>query len=157
MSTSRTYLVRRTAVLACAMLALLFMLSAGALAQHAAKGNAPDDVAGVGASGQQVAVDANTGKLRKPTQEEIQQLITGLKINDSAEGLQAHRVGNNALVMDLEGRFENVMVAKINSDGTLSKACVVSAQQAEDFLKSDTTKAQPQQKAKSYPSTWEVK
>ena len=80
MSTSRTYLVRRTAVLGCAMLALLFMLSAGALAQHAAKGNAPDEVASVGASGQQVAVDASTGKLRKPTQEEIQQLITGLKV-----------------------------------------------------------------------------
>ena len=154
MNRLKTSLLRGAVLMTCAC-TLLFILSASAMAQHAAKGNAPDD--SVGASGQQVAVDAQTGKLRKPTQEEIQQLITGLKVNDSAEGLTAKRVSNGSQVMDLEGRFETVAIAKINPDGTLSKACVVSAKDAEAFLKSDTTKAKQQQKAKSDPSTWEVK
>ena len=154
MNRSRIHHLGRVLLVASTLLLLLFVLSAAAFAQHAAKGNPPDDAA-VGSSGQTVAVDANTGKLREPTPEEIQQLISGMKYNDSTEGLTAKRVGNGSLVMDLEGRFENVMLVKINPDGSFSKACVTSPKQAEDFFKSDTPKTQP--KAKSDPSTWEVK
>ncbi len=122
-----------------------------ASAQHAAKGNAPgNDEAS--ASGQQVAVDPQSGKIRKPTVEEIQQLISGMKMNDSVEGLSPKIIGNSTVAVDLEGRFESVMIAKINPDGTLSKACVVSAKDAEKFLKSDPSKTK-----KNDPSTWEVK
>lgn len=157
MNKSRIYDLGRAVLVASAALILLLVFSASAVAQHAAKGDAPGDDSRVGALGQQVAVDAKTGKLRKPTQDEIQQLISGMKFNDSAEGLTAVRVGNGSVVVDLEGRFENVAIAKINPDGTLSKACVVSAKDAEAFLKSDTTKATQQHKAKTDPSTLEVK
>jgi len=123
-------------------------------AQHAAKGHAPgNEEANVGASGQQVAVDPSTGKLRKPTQEEIQALVAGMKLNDSVEGLTPKIIGNSTVVVDLQGRFENVVVVKINPDGKLSKACVVSAKDAKKFLKSEA----PKQQKKDDPSTWEVK
>ena len=121
--------------------AALFALSIGtasAFAQHAAKGNTPDD-ATVNAAGQTVAVDKN-GKLRKPTQEEINVLVQGMHLNDSPEGLTTKTVGNGSVVMDLQGRFENATVAKINPDGTLSTACVTNAKQAKAFLTADTTK-----------------
>lgn len=124
----------------CAVVALMMVLATGALAQHAAKGNAPDETS-ANASGQQVAVDAKTGKLRKPTQEEIDALVSGMKLNDSPEGLKAKSVGNGSVVMDLEGRFETATIAKINPDGTLSTTCVNNAKGAEAFLKADTSKA----------------
>jgi hypothetical protein len=128
----------------CAVLALMLVLATGALAQQAAKGKASgNDEANVNASGQQVAVDEKTGRLRKPTQEEIDALVAGMKLNDSAEGLKTNLIGNGTVVMDLEGRFENATIAKINPDGTLSTACVNNAKGAEAFLKADTTKAKP--------------
>lgn len=125
-----------------------------ASAQHAAKGNAKgNDDANVSASGQKVAVDPATGKIRRPTQEEIQDLVSGMQLNDSVEGLTPKIVGNSTIAIDLQGRFENVMIVKINPDGSLSKACVVSPQSAKEFLNSDT----PKKASKTDPSTWEVK
>ena len=125
-----------------------------ASAQHAAKGNAKgNDDANISASGQKVAVDPATGKIRKPTQEEIQELVSGMQLNDSVEGLTPMIVGNSTVAIDLQGRFQNVVMVKINSDGTMSKACVVSQKDAEKFLASDTPKKAPS----SDPSTWEVK
>lgn len=136
----------------CAIVAA-FLLSTTALAQHAANGKAPGpDETNLPAAGQKVAVDPQTGKIRKPTQEEIQQLISGMQMNDSVEGLTPRVIGNSTVVVDLEGRFESVMIAKINPDGTLSKACVVSPGDAEKFLKSD-----PPVQKKNDSSTWEVK
>jgi hypothetical protein len=132
----------------------LFVIAVmSATAQHAAKGNAKgnDDV-NVSASGQKVAVDPASGKIRKPTQEEIQQLVSGMELNDSAEGLTPRIVGTSTLALDLEGRFQNVVIVKINPDGSLSKACVVSKKDAEKFLKADPPKTQ-----KNDPSTWEEK
>jgi hypothetical protein len=127
----------------CALLALMMVLASSSFAQHAAKGNTPDDT-NANASGQQVAVDAKSGKLRKPTQEEIDALVSGMKLNDSSEGLKAKTVGSGTVVMDLEGRFETATVAKINPDGTISTACVNNEKGAKDFLKADTTN--PKQK-----------
>ena len=138
----------RSLFVGCAMLALMMILATSVFAQHAAKGNAGDD-ANANASGQQVSVDAKSGKLRKPTPEEIAALASGMKLNDSSEGLKAKTVGNGAVVMDLEGRFETATIVKINPDGTLSTACVNNAKGAEDFLKADTTKP----KQKTTPTT----
>jgi hypothetical protein len=136
------------------VIAFVFLFAVlSASAQHAAKGNAPgNDEANVSASGQQVAVDAK-GKLRKPTPEEIQQLVAGMKLNDSVEGLTPKIVGNSTVAVDLEGRFQNVVIVKINPDGTLSKACVVSAKDAKAFLESDA----PKPAAKDDSKNWEVK
>lgn len=137
---------------------LLTAASVAGMAQTAAKGKTPgNDEVAVGASGQQVAIDAKTGKLRQPTQEEIQALVSGMKLNDSAEGLTSKRVGNGSTVMNIEGRFENTLVAKTNPDGSVSTACVSNKKQAEAFLKADTAKAEAAKKAKSDPTKWEDK
>jgi hypothetical protein len=135
---------------------LLVFSTSNVFAQHAAKGNAGNDDATVGAAGQSVAVDAK-GKLRAPTHEEIQALTGAMKLNNSVEGLTSKVVGNGTVMVDLQGRFESVSVAKRNPDGSISKACVVSAKEAEQFLKSEPSKAKEQPKAKTDSSTWEVK
>ncbi|HET9697461.1 MAG TPA: hypothetical protein VFP40_11385 [Terriglobales bacterium] len=137
---------------------LLTIASVAGMAQSAAKGKTPgNDEVAVGASGQQVAIDAKSGKLRQPTQEEIQALVAGMKLNDSAEGLTAKRVGNGSQVMNIDGRFENMLVARTNPDGSVSTSCVSSKKQAEAFLKADTTKAEEAKKAKNDPTKWEEK
>jgi hypothetical protein len=137
---------------------LLMAVSVAGVAQSAAKGKTPgNDEVAIGASGQQVSIDAKTGKLRQPTHEEIKALVEGMKLNDSSEGLTSKRVGNGSVIMNIEGRFENMMVAKTNPDGSVSTACVSSKKQAEAFLKADTAKAEEAKKAKNDTTKWEEK
>jgi hypothetical protein len=135
--------------------AFLFMFAVlSASAQQVAKGKTPGNAdVKPGAASQQVSVDKTTGKIRKPTPEEVQQLVKGMKLNDSVQGLTPKRVGMSTVAVDLQGRFQNVLLAKKNPNGTLSQACVVSQKDGEDFLKSDA----PANNMKSDPSTWEVK
>jgi hypothetical protein len=85
--------------------------------------------------------------------EDAKALAEGLKplINDSAEGLVPVKRADGSSYIDLQGRFENVTVAKINPDGTVSQACVNSHESAAAFfginpqLLDPALKAQPQQ------------
>lgn len=123
------------------LMAFLLVISlVSASAQHVGKGATKDkdgteDAITATSAGQTAAVDAK-GKLRQPTQEEIDALTAGLKLNDSFEGLTAQLMPSGAMMMDLQGRFEATSIAKINPDGTISQACVTTQQEAKDFLKS---------------------
>ena len=136
-----------------------------AFAQHAGKGSAKDkdgveEEVNVSASGQQVAVEPGTGKIRQPTNEEIKQLTDALKLNDSVEGLVPVVTDSGALMVDLQDRMQNVAVAKINPDGTVSQACVTNSKEASEFLNKKTSKkpkAAPAKPRSDDPSTWEVK
>lgn len=146
------------------VIAVCLLLSATqALAQHAAKGNAKgsngvQEEITIGSAGQQVAVDPKTGKLRAPTPEEVQVLTESLRLNDSVEGLVPTVLPNGVVAVDLQGRFETVLMVKQDTDGTLSGACVATPKQATAFLKSDSSKVKPAQKpAAADPKTWEVK
>ncbi len=70
------------------------------------------------------------------TPEETRTLAEGLKplINDSAEGLTQVQRPDGSVSMDLEGRFQNVTVAKIEADGSVSQSCVNSLDAAADFF-----------------------
>ena len=135
---------------------LLFISVLGASAQHAAKGTPKND----DAPGQQVAADTKNQKVRPPSQEEIQTLLEGMKpyVNQSTEGLQVKRTASGAQYVDLDGRFENLSVAKIGADGKIETECVNNIKDARKFLESKEPKKPsaktPQQ---SDPSTWEVK
>jgi len=112
-----------------------------AFGQHSGKGSTKDkdgnvEETNVNSSGQQVAVDANSGKLRQPTPEEVQKLTESLTMNDSVEGLTARTTADGGLAVDLQGRFQSVAIAKKNPDGTIAQSCVENAKQAEDFLNS---------------------
>ena len=95
-------------------------------------------------AGQSVAIDRQTGKLRPPTPDEARQLSAALKnyLNRSDQGLVITTHPNGVQSVDLQGRFQSVSLAKINSDGSASEKCVTSMREAQDFLMSSSTTRQ---------------
>jgi hypothetical protein len=87
-------------------------------------------------AGQDVEVDSQTGKLRPLTPEEAQKLAAGLKdmVNQSTEGLEQVQHEDGSVSMDLKGRFQNVTVARVNQDGSVSQSCVDNPQAAGAFF-----------------------
>lgn len=95
------------------------------------------------------------------TAEEAQKLAAGLKdlVNQSTEGLSEVKHADGSSSVDLQGRFQNVTVAKINKDGSISQSCVDNPKAAGAFFGIDpklidknagTTGAKP---AKTNPKT----
>ncbi len=91
------------------------------------------------AAGQKVVVDRQTGQVRPLTQEEAQTLAEGIRqlVNQSTDGLVQVRRANGAVSMDLQGHFQNVLLAKQESDGTVSQSCVNDLESAADFFEID--------------------
>jgi len=87
-------------------------------------------------AGQDVQVDSQTGKIKPLTPQEAQQLADGLKgmLNRSTEGLVEVKHPDGSVSMDLDGRFQNVMVARRNEDGSLTQSCVDNPQAAASFF-----------------------
>jgi hypothetical protein len=83
-----------------------------------------------------IVVDALSGELRLPTGQETQELVDGLVVltNRSTEGLQMTTLPNGARAVDLEERFQSVMLARPNPDGTSETRCVTTFEEAADFL-----------------------
>lgn len=86
--------------------------------------------------GQDVEVDSQTGQIKALTPEEAQRLAAGLKqmVNQSTEGLVQVQHDDGSVSMDLEGRFQNVTVARVNQDGSVSQSCVDNPQAAGAFF-----------------------
>lgn len=87
-------------------------------------------------AGQDVQVDSQTGQIRPLTQEEAKKLADGLKgmLNKSTEGLVEEHNADGSVSMDLQGRFQNVVVARENKDGTVSTACIDNPGAAANFF-----------------------
>jgi hypothetical protein len=77
-------------------------------------------------SGQKVAIDPQTKKLRQLTPEEAQALSEDLKnYTTKAPGeLPVYQFQNGMLAVELPEEYMDSMVAKRNPDGTLSMECV---------------------------------
>jgi hypothetical protein len=77
-------------------------------------------------AGRDVQVDPQTGQIKPMSPEEAQKLAQGLKsmLNRSTDGLVPERHADGSVSMDLQGRFQNVAVAKVTADGTLEQSCV---------------------------------
>jgi hypothetical protein len=86
--------------------------------------------------GQQVQVDSQTGKIQELTPEEAQKMAAGLKrlVNKSSEGLNEVHHADGSDSVDLEGRFQNVTVAKVDEDGNLITSCVDTPRAAGAFF-----------------------
>ena len=84
----------------------------------------------------EITVDKQTGTLRLPTAEETDQLVSQLAAmtNRSSEGLQATRAANGTLAVNLDDRFQSVMLARPNADGTTEVRCVTTFEEAAEFL-----------------------
>lgn len=138
------------------MFMIVFLLTAtvlSAFAQHAAKGSAQNN------DGAAAAASQKADKFRAPTPEELQVLTADMAKNDSTEGLVEKTTPTGAIVVDLEGRFENFSLAKIGQDGKLVLGCATTAKEAREFYAAPPKNlaAKPAQKPATDPSTWEVK
>src|SRR4051812_44798882 len=87
-------------------------------------------------AGHDVQIDGQTGQIKPLTQEEAQKLAASLRqeINQSTDGLVQVKEPDGSVSMDLQGRFQNVTVARVNDDGTISEGCVDNAQAAAAFF-----------------------
>lgn len=87
-------------------------------------------------AGQDIHVDGPTGEIQELTPEEAQKLAAGLKpmLNKSSDGLVEQHNPDGSVSLDLQGRFQNVTVARVNKDGTVTQSCVDNASAAGKFF-----------------------
>lgn len=130
------------------LLVVFLALTSFGWAQHAAKSQSPNHN-----DGQVVAVD-DKGTPRQATREEIEELLKGVEplVNQSTDGLAVIPLADGGVAVDLEDRFQNVAIAKVNADGTVSQACVKSGAEAEAFLNEEKAEAKPAAPAKKVSS-----
>jgi hypothetical protein len=138
----------RAGALACA---LLLACVATVLAKYNSKGVEPaapvvappskdaGDYVTVEVGGKRLRVNAETLQQGPLSQEQSQQIADALEGNKSTEGLVEVQHADGTVEVDLQGHFQNVMMAKKNDDGTVSNACVDTPEAARSFLKSDAT------------------
>ena len=94
-------------------------------------------------AGKKLQVDARTLQQGPLTQDQAQQIADALKDNKSTDGLAQIRQANGSLSMDLQGRFQDVVIAKKNDDGSVSQACVDNPQAASTFLQNQRVPTVP--------------
>lgn len=86
--------------------------------------------------GQDVLIDGQTGEIKPLTSGEAQKLAEGLApmLDQSTDDVRVVRHPDGSSSMNLEGRFQNVTVARVNKDGSLSQSCVDNPQAAGKFF-----------------------
>jgi hypothetical protein len=84
----------------------------------------------------EIILDKASGKLRKPTAQETDEMVAQLKslTNRSSEDLKQVQHANGTVTMDLQGRFGGVVLGRANADGTTEVRCVFTMEEAEEFL-----------------------
>jgi hypothetical protein len=60
------------------------------------------------------------------------------RLNRSSEGLHTAQAGGGMTRLDLDGRFQYVILSKTNPDGSTSTACVTDWDQARAFFEGDS-------------------
>ncbi|MET0648323.1 MAG: hypothetical protein ABW208_17055 [Pyrinomonadaceae bacterium] len=91
--------------------------------------------------GKKVRVNAQTLQQGPLTQEQSRQLAAQLEGNKATAGLVEEKHEDGTVTVDLQGRFQNVTLAKRNDDGTVSAACVDTPEAAGAFLRGEATAA----------------
>ena len=68
---------------------------------------------------QEIVRDEATGTLRKPTAEETDAMVAQISslTNRSSEGLATTQSANGTAMMDLQGRFNGVVLGRATADG----------------------------------------
>ena len=84
----------------------------------------------------EIIFDQASGKLRKPTDVETQALVDQLTplTNRTTEGLTVTQHQNGMKSISLDGRFGGVILGRANEDGTTEVRCVMTLEEAVDFL-----------------------
>lgn len=131
-------IVTAIAVVAIAAITVVSRQSANTKTVSPEMAKAPESMK-VKVAGQDLPIPSQNGKIRPLTQEEAQQLALKLKgmLNKSTDGLEQVHEKDGSISMDLQGRFQNVTVARVNEDGTTEQSCVDNPQAAASFFKMD--------------------
>lgn len=105
-------------------------------AQHAAKSKAPQHADEAPAAGAGAAIDRDSGELRAPTREELQELAAAARayVSQSTEGLARRVRSDGAVGVDLEGRFQSIAIARRAPDGSAEVECATSPADLERIL-----------------------
>ena len=90
------------------------------------------------AGAQDIPLNAQ-GQVRPLTPEEAQRMADGIRelANQSTDGLQYMTHADGSVSVDLQGRFQNLALAKRNEQGTVTEACVDNPKAAAAFLEID--------------------
>ena len=104
---------------------------------------------------QTVQIDPQTGQVQPLTPDEARRLAEGLKemANQSSEGLKQVKHADGSVSMDLEGRFQNVAVARKEADGTVAQSCIDNPQAGAAFFRIDPKLVEPDHKDNSASAT----
>ncbi len=110
------------------------------------------------ANGNTIVLNRETGQSRPLTDDESRRLARGLKelINRSQKGLVQVERGDGSVSLDLQGRFQNVTVAKIEADGSVSESCVDNLESAAAFFEIDPKLVGLTNVSKAQPKTDEL-
>ena len=83
-----------------------------------------------------IVVDRQTGQLRMPTKQEIDEVVGNLATlaKRPTEGLQQTSAANGGIAVDLDGGYGGIMLARPNSDGTWETKCVFTFEEGAEFL-----------------------
>ena len=109
----------------------------------AAASQAADPHVTVEVGGRRLRVNAQTLQQGPLTPEQARQLAEQLEGNKATEGLVQEKHEDGTVAVDLQGRFQNVTLARRNDDGTVSAACVDTPEAAGAFLNSRGKTAAP--------------
>jgi hypothetical protein len=84
----------------------------------------------------EITVDKQTGKLRKPNDQELADLVTSLSqmLDRPTDNLQVTTLKNGGQAVELDGAFAPVAIARPRADGSMEVRCVTSMEEAADFL-----------------------
>jgi len=141
---------------------LILLVAPDALANQAAKGNRPaaagdkEEIA-VDVNGATVSVDKH-GKLRAPTREETAALLEAMSkhLDQSTDGLQIRTLPDGTRTVDLQDRFQDVSLAKVQG-GKVVTACVGTKAEARTFLEKTGSEPSRTKPAKQAAVQLEVK
>ena len=88
-------------------------------------------------------VDLKAGRIGKGDEERAlrERLDRAFRLNRSSEGLTAKKTAAGVSVVQLEGRFQYVILSRTNADGTVTTECMTDAPSAAAFLTGGPTRA----------------
>jgi len=112
-------------------------------AETAAAARPADPFVTVEVGGRKVRVNAQTLQQGPLTQAEAERLAEQLEGNKATEGLVQEKHEDGSVSVDLQGRFQNVVLARRNDDGSVSAACVDTPEAARAFLNSGERSPSP--------------
>ena len=95
---------------------------------------ARDDDSGSYVAERAIFRDATSGALRKPSPKETSELVRSLKTLTKRGELKATTTGDGTGVVELDGQYQMVIVARAAEDGTYETLCVSSFEEAAEFL-----------------------